>query len=99
MKFEEILALTNNLPFFETGLLLAGDVDPGDVRRQLSRWQKAGKILQQRRGLYTLAPPYQQVNPHPFLIANALAPGSYVIVLTPASVPDDPVNAYAFEIR
>ena len=78
MKFEEILALTNNLPFFETGLLLAGDVDPGDVRRQLSRWQKAGKILQLRRGLYTLAPPYQQVNPHPFLIANALAPGSYV---------------------
>jgi hypothetical protein len=28
--------------------------------------------------LYTLAPPYQNTIPHPFLIANALMPGSYV---------------------
>lgn len=78
MKFEEVLSIAGNLPFFETGLLLAGDVYPGDVRRQLSRWLKAGKIRQLRRGLYTLAPPYQQVVPHPFLVANALLSGSYV---------------------
>jgi predicted transcriptional regulator of viral defense system len=59
-------------------LLLAGNVDPDDVRRQLSRWAKAGKIRQLRRGLYMLEPPYQSVTPHPFLIANALVPGSYV---------------------
>jgi predicted transcriptional regulator of viral defense system len=78
MKYEEVLSLVSGLPFFETGLLLAGGVDPADVRRQLSRWRKAGKIRQLRRGLYTLAPPYQQVVPHPFLAANALALGSYV---------------------
>jgi predicted transcriptional regulator of viral defense system len=63
---------------FETGLILAGDVDPNDVRRQLSRWVQSGRIRQLRRGLYMLAPPYQNVVPHPFLIANALVPGSYV---------------------
>lgn len=77
MKFEGLLSLVGDQPLFETGLLLAGDVDPNDVRRQLSRWVKAGKIRQLRRGLYMLEPPYQSVTPHPFLIANALVPGSY----------------------
>jgi hypothetical protein len=31
-----------------------------------------------RRGLYALAPPYQKVKPHPFLVANRMVPGSYV---------------------
>jgi predicted transcriptional regulator of viral defense system len=78
MKFAELLTLVGDQPLFETGLLLAGDVDPNDVRRQLSRWVRSGRIRKLRRGLYTLAPPYQNVVPHPFLIANALMPGSYV---------------------
>jgi len=78
MKFESLLSLVGEQPFFETGLLLAGNVDANDVRRQLSRWTRAGKIRQLRRGLYTLAPPHNRVAPHPFLLANALVPGSYV---------------------
>lgn len=78
MRFDDILPLVGDQPFFETGLLLAGNVDPNDVRRQLSRWTRAGKIHQLRRGLYTLASPYNRVAPHPFLLANALVPGSYV---------------------
>jgi predicted transcriptional regulator of viral defense system len=78
MKFERLLTLVGEQPFFETGLLLAGNVDPTDVRRQLSRWVRSGRVRQLRRGLYTLAPPYQSIIPHPFLIANALMPGSYV---------------------
>ena len=78
MKFEDFLSLVGDQPFFETGLLLVGNVDPNDVRRQLSRWTSAGKIRQLRRGLYTLAPPHNKVTPHPFLIANALVHGSYV---------------------
>ncbi len=65
-------------PVFETGLLLACSADPADVRRQLSRWTKAKRLYQLRRGLYALAPPYQKVKPHPFVIANRLASGSYV---------------------
>ncbi|OGO73491.1 MAG: hypothetical protein A3K41_15860 [Chloroflexi bacterium RIFOXYD12_FULL_57_15] len=78
MKFGDLLSLVGEQPFFDTGLLLAGEVDPTDVRRQLSRWVSAGKIRQLRRGLYTIAPPYQIAAPHPFLVANALVPGSYV---------------------
>lgn len=78
MQFEQLLHLVGDQPLFETGLLLSGDVDPNDVRRQLSRWVSAGKLKQLRRGLYTLAPPYQKVVPHPFLIANFLMSGSYV---------------------
>lgn len=78
MKFEDLLSLVRNQPVFETGLLLTGHVDSNDVRRQLSRWERSGRIHQLRRGLYTLAPPYQNIIPHPFLIANAMVTGSYV---------------------
>ncbi|NPV60827.1 MAG: hypothetical protein HPY75_14350 [Actinobacteria bacterium] len=65
-------------PVFETGLLLAGDVDPASVRRQLSRLVASGRLLQLRRGLYALAPPYQKSRPHPFLVANRITRPSYV---------------------
>jgi len=78
MKFDRLLEVVGDEPVFEAGLLLAGDVDPGDVRRQLSRWIEAGRLYQLRRGLYTLAPPFQRVRPHPFLVANHLVRGSYV---------------------
>jgi predicted transcriptional regulator of viral defense system len=78
MKFEELISIVGNEPVFETGLLLAGDVHPKDVRRQLSRWTEAGRLYQLRRGLYTLAPPFQKVKPHPFVVANYMVHGSYV---------------------
>lgn len=78
MRFDDLLAVVAEEPLFEAGLLLAGDVDPNDVRRQLSRWASAGRLHQLRRGLYTLAPPYRKVTPHPFVVANRLVRGSYV---------------------
>jgi len=78
MEFTRLLEIVGDAPVFETGLLLAGRLDPADVRRQLSRWTAAGRLYQLRRGLYALAPPFQKTRPHPFLIANRLVPGSYV---------------------
>ncbi|MFH1314516.1 MAG: type IV toxin-antitoxin system AbiEi family antitoxin domain-containing protein, partial [Candidatus Eisenbacteria bacterium] len=78
MEFLELIEIVGDEPVFETGLLLAGEVDPADVRRQLSRWTKAGRLYQLRRGLYALAPPFQKVKPHPFLIANRMVRASYV---------------------
>ena len=78
MKFTRLLEIVGEEPVFETGLLLCGDVDPVDVRRQLSRWTRAGQLHQLRRGLYALAPPYRKVKPHPFVVANRLVSGSYV---------------------
>jgi|SRR6185295_9990624 len=95
MKLEELLEVVGDEPLFETGLLLAGDVDPADVRQSLSRWVRSGRLIQLRRGLYALAAPFQKVRPHPFLVANCLVPGSYVslqsalahFALIPESVP------------
>lgn len=78
MFFEDLLTIVGREPVFNTGLLLAGDVNPDYLRRQLSEWVNAGKLWQLRRGLYAIAPPYQKVAPHPFLVANKLVPGSYV---------------------
>lgn len=78
MDFGTLLSIVGEEPVFETGLVLAGAVDPADVRRQLSRWVGAGKVVQLRRGLYALAKPYRKVQPHPFLVANRLVRPSYV---------------------
>ncbi len=78
MKFAELLEAVAKDPVFETGFLLVGDVHPADVRRQLSRWVSSGRVVQLRRGLYALARPYRQSEPHPFLVANRLVRGSYV---------------------
>ncbi|WP_428099630.1 type IV toxin-antitoxin system AbiEi family antitoxin domain-containing protein [Candidatus Rariloculus sp.] len=78
MRFQELVQIVADEPVFETGLLLAGNVDATNLRRQLSRWTNTGCLLQLRRGLYALAPPWQKIKPHPFLVANRLAPVSYV---------------------
>jgi len=79
MNWEGLLKLVGNEAVFSSALLLAGEVSAAQVRLQLSRWVKAGRLLQLRRGLYALAPVWQKAEPpHPFLIANALQRGSYV---------------------
>jgi len=78
MKFEDLLGIVEKEPVFEPGLLLAGDVEPAALQRQLTRWVSAGRLYQLRRGLYALAPPFQKRRPDPFLIANRLVRGSYV---------------------
>ncbi len=78
MKFSKLLELVDDEPVFETGDLYGADTPPKALAVQLSRWRSTGKLIQLRRGLYALAPPYRKTNPSPFLIANRLAPGSYV---------------------
>lgn len=77
MEFARLIEIVGDEPVFETGFLLAGE-DPAGVNLQLSRATKAGRLYQLRRSLYALAPPYQKVKPHPFVVANALRQPSYV---------------------
>ena len=78
MRFPELLHIVEDEPVFETGMLMAGRGREPGLAAQLSRWSRAGKLFRLRRGLYSLAPPYRKVIPHSFLVANRLAPGSYV---------------------
>jgi predicted transcriptional regulator of viral defense system len=93
-----------DLPLFRSSLLLAGDRDARDVRRQLSRWRTAGKVVQLRRNVYTLGSTWRRVEPHPYLVANELHRPSYVSLqsalawhgLIPEAVP---VTASATTVR
>jgi len=78
MKFDYVVDTVADLPYFTGSLLLTGNRDRVDVRRQLSRWKEAGKIIQIRRNLYVLAEPWRKVRPHPFLLANEIQSPSYV---------------------
>lgn len=78
MRFAELLEIVEDEPVFETGLLAAGRGRERGLAGQLVRWCAAGRLHQLRRGLYALASPYRKTIPHPFLVANRLAPGSYV---------------------
>lgn len=80
MEFNDLLTLVGDIPVFESAMLLAGNVNPGSVRVQLSRWTKSGWVFQLRRGLYAIAPPFQKVKPHPFLVANLMQRASYVSI-------------------
>ena len=78
MKWSYLLTLIGGEPVFTSALLRSGRVSDAELLPQLTRWTKSGRILQLRRGVYLLAPPYRKVEPHPFLIANHLRNGSYV---------------------
>jgi len=78
MEFDTLLEITASDPLFESSLFLSGNVNPNQIRVQLARWVKMGKILQIRRGLYALASPYQKLKPHPFYVANHLQRASCV---------------------
>ena len=73
-----MLLLVGDRPLFESRQLLRGRESPSDVHRQLSRWVRAKKLYQLRRGLYALAPPFQKRIPHPFHVAHRLVEPSYV---------------------
>ena len=78
MKWPELLELIGREPVFTSSLLRAGSQSDGQLRLQLARWTKVGKVIQLRRGVYILAAPYRTVEPHPFVIANYLRKNSYV---------------------
>ena len=78
MKYHELLDILEGESLFSSALILSGDVRTNKIRKQLSRWTKAGKIHSLRHGLYLLAETYRKRNPHPFVVANRMVQGSYV---------------------
>ena len=78
MKFDQFILMAGQVPCFTTGFLAAGQ-NLQQLRLQLDRWCKAGKVIRLTRGVYTLAEPYRKCKAEPFYIANFLRrPSSYV---------------------
>jgi len=78
MKWGQLLKMVGHEPFFHSSLLKSGPVNTVDLGKQLSRWVKAGSLLQIRRGLYAFSAECGQARPHPFALANQMKKGSYV---------------------
>jgi len=78
MKWDALVALVADEAIFSSSLLLSGNESARQIRLQLSRWTKTGRLLQLRRGLYALATTWRKLEPHSFLVANRLQRGSYV---------------------
>lgn len=78
MRFAELAARVPSNGLFRTGQILAGERSTADLRRQLHRWTRSGRILQLRRGVYLLCAPYARASAHPFAVAGALKRASYV---------------------
>lgn len=78
MTFEELIRKVGNLPVVDTDLLLAGVPKPESIKVQISRWQKTGKLVKLKRGIYLLAEPYRRVEIYEPYLASLLQKPSYI---------------------
>lgn len=78
MDYLSLIERTVDLPFVETSALRAWGEDPRLVSVQVSRWVRAGKLVQLRRGLYMLPRALRRTTVPVEYVANALVTPSYV---------------------
>ena len=80
MKWEEFVKKMGNLAVIDTENLLAGKGDDNSVKVQISRWLKAGRLIQLKRGIYVFAEQYTRINAFEPYIAWVLKNPSYISV-------------------
>ena len=78
MKLEEFIKITRDLPVIQIELLLAGVSNPAPLKVQISRWEKTGKLIQLKRGIYLLADAYRKIEIYEPYIASILKKPSYL---------------------
>jgi predicted transcriptional regulator of viral defense system len=78
MNFADFVRQIQPFSVFESQLVWPFYPSPQHAQRQLTDWVRAGKLLQLRRGLYALPPPYAGERPARYVVANRLVQPSYV---------------------
>jgi len=78
MEWVKFIEFISELPVIDTELLLVGVLDPASVKVQISRWKKAGKLIQLKRGVYVLAEIYRKSAVYEPYIASLLKKPSYI---------------------
>lgn len=79
MKFDRLLQLVGDLPWFDFATVLQLSGEPRqNLHVRLYEWRKAGKLLSLRRGMYALAEPYRRIVANPALLSNQLYTPSYL---------------------
>ena len=77
MEFSRLVELAADLHCFSPGMITAGE-DIDQVRVQLNRWVKSGRVIRLHKGWYTLGEPYRHVRIDVNVIASTIKPGTYV---------------------
>jgi predicted transcriptional regulator of viral defense system len=78
MKWEDFVKKVVKLPAIDVKLLLATVDDTKPFKVQVSRWLKAGKLLQLKRGFYLLSETYRQAPLFEPYISSILKRPSYL---------------------
>lgn len=78
MDWNRFLQKLGDTPLISTENLRAFQDEAGTIEVQVSRWTKAGKLLQLRRGVYVIAPPYRRTDVFEPFVANVLKSPSYI---------------------
>lgn len=78
MRWDELLKKAQHLPVIESKVFSVGEPDSSAVKVQLSRWQKKGKLIQLKRGIYLLAEEYRKIDSYEPYIASILKKPSYL---------------------
>ncbi len=77
MDYKRLLQITGSTSCFTTRFLAAGE-DLSQIRMQIARWVKDGRLIKLHKGLYAISEPYRKIKPAAFSIANALKSPSYI---------------------
>jgi predicted transcriptional regulator of viral defense system len=78
MKYDNFFKKYKHLPIIESVMLFADNPEPESLKVQLSRWVKAGKLIQLKRGVYVFSETYNHVNVSLPYAANILKKPSYI---------------------
>jgi len=78
MEWDKFLKINLKTPVINTEDMRIGGKDTASVEVQLTRWQKAGKLIQLKRGIYLLEQPYRKIEIYEPFIASLLVKPSYI---------------------
>jgi predicted transcriptional regulator of viral defense system len=78
MKWEDFIQIAGKHPVVETKILLTGFSHPSSLQVHIGRWEKAGKLIKVKRGVYLLATPYRRIELWEPYLASMLKRPSYL---------------------
>lgn len=78
MKYDEFRRITKDLPLINFRYLKLINNNEQVLKNQLLRWQKTGKIIRLRRGLYILNSDDRKINPSRMALSKEIYSPSYV---------------------
>lgn len=78
MKFATFRELIKKYPFFRSNLFPLLTDNPNFLRRQVVDWVKQGRLIELKRGIYTLSEKWEDKTLSPYLLANIIYSPSYI---------------------